>query len=244
MVDYNVGIAGVNLKTTIGVREAQFTKYTSAQKRGGNLIIPYQHGELHVPDKYFSGADVLLRVFLPFDTTAAAQQALSDIAELLASQTEVPVTQDDPARGSIQAQVEALQDPIPTTDRFTYLFSLRNASGFWEDQTLSNAPSGNPPSVTTGGDRPIDDMILTFSGPGFIEYTDELGVDSRITVDAAAGAGTYIVDVGAATIEKGGTPQDEFLTVNQPWWMKWPPNEALTLTTDVGVEVDWRNKWA
>lgn len=241
---YNVGVAGENLDIDLGIREAIFTKYTSAQKHGGNLILPYRHGELHVPDKYFTGADVLLQVYLPFDTTAEAAQALSDLAELFSSQSQVLVTQDDPARGSIQANVELLQDPIPTEDRFTYLFSLRNASGFWEDQSASNAPSASPPVVNTGGDRPIQDMILTFSGTGFLEHTDSLGQESRITIDAAAGAGTYIFDVGKGSCTKADVDQSEFVSITQPWIMKWQPNAAIALSSDVNVEADWRNHWA
>lgn len=241
---YNVGVAGQNLESVLGIREALFMKYSTAQKKGGNVIIPHRHGELHVPDKYFAGADVMMQVYLPFELETDAIEALSELARLFSSQTEVAVTQDDPYRGSIRAMVELLQDPIPTEDRFTYMFSLRNASGFWEDQTATNISAGNPPAVVTGGDRPIQDMILTFSGPGFIEHTDDLGQEARITIDAAAGAGTYIYDVGLGTCTKGGVHQDEFVTISQPWSMKWQPDDTPSLTSDVNVAASFRNKWA
>lgn len=241
---YNVGVAGTNLDTGLGIREAHFVKYTTAQKKGSNLVIPYRHGELHVPDKYFAGADVLLQVYLPFDLESDAIEALSELARLFSAQDEVVVTQDDPHRGAIRSRVELLQDPVPTEDRFTYLFSLRNASGFWEDQAETNVASGTPPAVTTGGDRPIQDMILTFSGPGFLQHTDDLGQVARITIDAGAGAGTYIFDVGAGSCTKGGADQSEFVTVSQPWIMKWQPNDTPSLTADVGVAAAFRNKWA
>lgn len=242
--DYAVTVAGTSLKTTLGIRQAIFMKYSSAQKRDGNIVLPYKHGELYVPDKYFDGADILLQVYLPFDTTDAAAQALSDLALLFASQTEVVVAQNDPAKGNIRARVENLQDPVPTEDRFTYLFSLRNASGFWEDVSATAVTAGTPPAVTTGGDRPIDDMILTFAGPGFLEHTDALGQVSRVEIDAAAGAGTYVVDVGLGTVKKGGVDQDEFFIINQPWIMKWQPGVAQSFTADVAVSASYRNKWA
>lgn len=242
--DYAITVAGTNIKTTLGIRHAVFMKYTTAQKRDGNIVLPYKHGELYVPDKYFEGADVLLQVYLPFDTTSEAAQALSDLALLFASPSEVVVAQNDPAKGNIRARVENLQDPVPTEDRFTYLFSLRNASGFWEDVTATEVGPGNPPAITTGGDRPIDDMIITLAGPGFFQHVDPLGQSSQVEIDAAAGAGTYVIDVGLGTVSKGGTNQDEFLIVDQPWWMKWEPNTALTLASDVNVSVSYRNKWA
>lgn len=241
---YNIGVAGTNLASGLGIREALFTKYSTAQKKGGNLIIPYRHGELYVPDKYFAGADVLLQVYLPFELESDAIEALSELARLFSSQSEVTVTQDDPHRSSIRARVELLQDPVPTEDRFTYLFSLRNASGFWEDQTVTGVGSGSPPAVTTGGDRPIQDMILTFSGPGFLQHTDDLGQVARITIDAAAGAGTYIFNVGAGSCTKGGIDQSEFVAVTQPYIMKWQPNDTPSLSSNIGVAVAFRNKWA
>lgn len=243
--DYAVSIGGVDIKNTIGAQEAIFMNYTTANKRGNNLIIPYRHGELHVPDKYFAGADLLLQVYLPFDTTDAAKQALSDLALILSSQDEVLVAQNDPAHGDIQARIELLQDPVPTEDRFTYLFSLRNASGFWEDVSATPITSANPPVVTTGGDRPIQDMILVFAGVGFLQHTDSLGQVSRVEVEAGATGGPFTLDVGARTIENASNvPMDEFFLHTQPWVMKWQPGVAQSFTANVAVGGSYRNKYA
>lgn len=243
--DYAVTIGGTSLVNTIGIRRAIFMNYTTAQKRGGNLIIPYRHGELHVPDKYFAGADLLLQVYLPFDDVDDAKQALSDMALLLSSQTEVLVAQNDPAHGNIRARVELLQDPVSTEDRFTYLFSLRNASGFWEDAAATNIASGTPPTITTGGDRPIQDMILIFAGVGFLQHTDSLGQVSRVEVQTGATGGPFTLDVGAGTIVNASDdPMDEFFLHTQPWVMKWQPGVAQSFTGNVAVSGSYRNKYA
>lgn len=241
--DYAITINGDSVISVLGAAAARFVKYTSGTRRGGNLEIPHQHGEYFVPDKYFANSDVLLEVFLPSNTTSAAANTLSDIAAHLSSQSLVTVAQSDPYRGNIRALVEMMTDPVPTQNEFVYLFGLRLPSGFWESVTASQAV-GNPPSVTTGGDRPISDMTLTFSGPGYLEHTDSLGQVSRVTIDAGAGAGTYIVDVGAKTVKKGGADQDAYLTVTQAWWMKFQPGGSQSLTSSVSVTVDWRNKWS
>lgn len=240
--DYEISIGGT-LVSTLAVH-SRFLKYTSGMRRGSNLIIPHRHGEYAVPDKYFEGADVLLEVFLPSDTHAAAAETLSEIALLLSSQDLVTVSQVDPHRGAIRARVELLTDPTPTQNDFTYLFGLRNPRGFWEDVSTTTAASANPPSVTTGGDRPINDMVLTFSGPGFLQHTDPLGQVSRVEIESAAGAGTYILDVGAGTITKGGAPQDRYFIHTQPWVMKWQPNSVQSFTSNVAVAASWRNKWS
>lgn len=223
------------------VRSAKFLTFATGHKRGANLTIPHRHGEHSDPDKWFTAVDLLLEAVLKFDTP---EQHLDDLALLFGKTSGLTtVQQTDPNKGDIRAQVELLADPFPGQQPLVWLFPLRNPKGFWEAVVASSA-TGTPPSVTTGGNRPIDDMVLTFSGPGYAEHTDENGVVSRVTVDAAAGAGTYIVDCGARTVTKAGAPQDAYLTITQPWWMRFSPAAAQILASDVNVAVEWRSKWA
>lgn len=246
--DYNIQIAGTPLNTIAAGLTGRFTRFTSGQRRQADVVIPYRHGNLFVPDKYFTDSDVLLELFLPGGSNAAAAEALSEVALLFASQSEVAVQQDDPHRGTIEALVQMITDPIATQDRFTYLFGLNLPSGFWRTVAQSTA-TGNPPAVTTGGDRPVDDMVLTFAGVGFIEHTDPLGQVARVEIESGAG-GTppYVVDVGAGTVvdSGAGTPnkKDEFLVVTQEYWMKFQPGAAQSFTSNVSVTVDWHDKWA
>jgi hypothetical protein len=87
-------------------------------------------------------------------------------------------------------------------------------------------------------------MILTAAGPGFLQHTDDLGQVSRVEIEAGAGAGTYVLDVGAGTIKKGAVHQDEFFLHTQPWVMKWQPNDTPSLTSNVNWTAQWRNKYA
>ncbi len=240
--DYLIKIGGTSLSTIAA--NSRFVKWTTGTRRGDDVIIPYAHGEYAVLDSYFTGANVVLEVFVGFTTTATAKKTLSDVAKLLSDQALVAVEQTDPHMGVVQANVKQVTDPIEGGDGTVWLFGLRNPKGFWEDVSASSASSANPPVVSTGGDRPIDDMILTAAGPGFLEHTDALGQKSRITIDAGAGAGTYVVDVGLGTVKKGGADQDEFLTVTQPWWMKWDAEGSQSFTSDVAWSASWRNKWA
>lgn len=245
--DYVITLAGTAISTIVD--SARFIKYTAGTKRGSNVVIPYKHGELFVPDKYFSSADVLLEVVLPIAAHQDAAEALSLIQLKLASQALVEVKQTDPYRGIIRANVELLAEAVPTQNEFVYLFALSNPSGFWESDSASSAASAAPPVVTTGGDRPVDDAILTAAAANtWLQHTDEIGQISRVTIDTGAG-GTppYIVDVGAGTVEdSAGSPvaKDEFLTVTQPWWMKFSPGAAQSFTSSGSWAVDWRNKWA
>lgn len=246
MTDYAIEIAGDPLDTIWTGLTGRFTKFTSATRRGGNLVVPYKHGEVHVPDKYFDAADVLLELFIPGDAEDDGAGALSELALRFSSQSLVPVQQTDPHRGTIEALVEQITDPIPTQNRFVYMYGLALPSGFWRDVAATTPAAGNPPSVTTSGDRPVDDMTLEFAGVGFIEHTDPLGQVARVEIEATPpGSAPYTVDVGAGTVvNAGGTAIDEFLATTQDYWMKWQPGAAQSFTSNVNVTPSWRNKWS
>ena len=91
----------------------------------------------------------------------------------------------------------------------------------------------------------MGDATITFSNTGFLEHTDSLGQVSRITIDAAAGSGIYIVECGQPrTVKKAGADQDAFITITQGWWMKFQPGVAQSFTSDVSVTIDWRDKYS
>lgn len=241
--DYALTVGGTALSTV--VNWSRLLKYTGGAKRGENLEIPYRPGEYAVPDKVIAASDVMIEVGLPAVAVDDAEEALSIVDRLFGGTFNlVTVQQTAPHRGNIRASVELLTEPVPSQNRLTYLYVLRNPAGLWEAVTASSATAATPPVVTTGGNRAIYDPVLTYSGPGYLQHTDADGRVSRVTIDAAAGAGTYIVDVGAGTVTKSGVNQDRYLTYTQPWWMRFSPNASQTLASDVNVAVSWRNKWA
>lgn len=85
--NYAITVGGVALDTIAAGLKGRFLRYTSGMRRGSNVVVPYKHGELFVPDKYFAGSDVLLEVFLPALAADDAAQALSELALLLSSQS-------------------------------------------------------------------------------------------------------------------------------------------------------------
>lgn len=206
-------------------------------KRGANFVIPFRHGEYSNPDKDFTGADVLLEVGLKHDDPFTH---LSAVQKLLGNGL-VTLTRDDRVNaGTVSADVELLSEPRPSQNRLVYVFPLRNPDGFWYGPV--NTASGTAPSITTGGDRPISDMVITFSAPGTVTHTDTLTGTSATL--GFSGTGTAIVDVGARTIVKAGVAQDAFLTVSKPWWIRFAPATAQTISATASVTVNYRNKWA
>ncbi len=224
---------------------ARLVRRGAGSKRGRNFLIPYRHGEYSNPDKWFKPTDVMLETTISNNretNLSALLAALSDPAGL------VTLTGVNSLAGTMRVDVELLAEPRQSRrSPHLFLFALRAPAGAWEDNAASSN-AGNPPSVTTTGDRPIDDQLLTFThvnGVGsFLEHTDSNSVVSRVTIDSGGTTGTYIVDCGARTVTRASADQDAFLTVTQPWWMRFEPNLAQSFTSNVSVTVEWRDKWA
>ena len=207
-------------------------------KRGSNPLIPYRHGEWSDGDKWFDSVDLLLEVGVK-DTDSFLH--LSALQKMLSKPNKLVTLQRVTANaGTVEALAEMLGNPNPTQNRFVYVFPMRVPSGSWRSSTVSSA-SGSTPTVVTIGDRPIDDMIVTFSAPGSATHTDENGVTSVI---GWQGTGTAVVDCGARTVKKAGANQDANLYISQPWWWRFTPGATQTITSTASITVQWRNKWA
>ncbi len=106
---------------------------------------------------------------------------------------------------------------------------------FWRS-TTEQSTTGT--SVAVGGDAPISDMILEFSGAG--RWTHQASGDYVEIL----GGGATIVDVGAGTIltNPGGADNSINFVTNVPWWQLWEPG-TVTLTKTVGGTIRWRDSY-
>jgi hypothetical protein len=209
----------------------------STDRAGDNWVIPYRYGEYSNPDKFYTGSDLLVEMGIIHDSAHTHLAALNGIFGKTTSHVTLKRT-DHPA-GTVQADVELTAAPRQSQDRFTYVFQLRRVDGVWEDASVTTA-SGTAPSITTQGDQPIGDPVITFSAPGTATLVTGWGT----CVMGWAGTGTAIVDCGARTIVKGGAAQDANFTVSQPWWFRFAAKTTVNLTSTVSVTVDYRNKHA
>ena len=227
-----------------GVDLTTYTTFTrllsegGSGKRGTNHTIPNRHGEHSNPLKWFTASDLMLEVGLAgtegYTNLSIVQRLLSGPHVVLERTTPV---------GTVEAVVELLGPPQPTQNRFVYVFPLRCPSGSWYTKTVSTA-TGNPPTVVTLGDRPVGDMVVTFSGVGTATHTDTDGNISVLEIESAAGAGTYVVDCGARTVTKGGVDQERYFQASQPWWWVFSPGATQTIASTVSITVDWHHRWA
>ncbi len=242
----SISVGGTALSTLSD--NVRLLKYGSGAKRGRNHTIPHRDGEYATTQKWFTSTDMVLEVALSAATSR--EENLSDLLALIHDMTGlVIIIGTTTFHGTIRAQVEMLDEPRPGQNPNIYLIPLHNPKGMWEDNSATTASSASPPVVTTAGDLPVDDMVLTVALAGnHLEHTDSNGVVSRITIDSGAGGtAPYVVDCGARTVfDSAGTPvaKDAFLTVTQPWWMRWEAATAQSFTATGSTAASWRDKWA
>lgn len=209
-------------------------------KRGRNRVIPGRFGLYSDPEKYWGESEILLEVGITHSDDDAVTHLFEVQKMLGASSGLVTLKRTDHSAGTVEADVELLSNPRPTQNRFTYLFPLRNPSGFWQDTAVTTV-SGASPTINTAGNRPIGDSVITFSGPGTATLINAWGTCAM----EYSGTGTAIVDNGARTVTKAGGAQDANFTVDQKWWF-WLPEatSGVGLTATVSITVDFQNKHA
>lgn len=210
-----------------------------ASRRGANFDVTGRHGEFSDYDKPYNGTDILLEVGLKKTST---YQHLSELQKMLGATTDfVRLVRVNDYYGTVRADIEMLQPPQPTQNRFVYLFQLRNPDGFWEDSAVTTSAAATSHTFTTSGNRPINDMRITFAGPGTATNTTSGWPNQIMTW---SGAGTCIVEVGDRTVRAGGSAVEYDFEVNDKWWMRFIPDTAVSLSSTVNITVDYRNKWA
>ncbi len=237
-------VEGVN--TTDNARNIKLTNYGTVAKRGRNLTVPHRDGEWVSNPKWLTGGNLILEVMLK--TVPSPEENLSDlIAAFNPADTTATITATHQFAGAVRTEVEMLRAPNQSpSNPNVYRFVLRNPSGSWElaTATTTTGNTGTPAAITTLGDTPIDDFSVRFGTTGYVEHTKTDGAVTRLTLTAGASTGVT-VDMGNRTVlSTTGGAQDAFLTVTQPYWMRFEAGSTQALTSTVDHTFTWRSKWA
>ena len=239
-----ITIEGVS--ATDHARNINLTNYGQVQKRGRNKTIPHRDGEHSHNPKWFGPTNLMFEVMLK--TTPSPEENLSAlIAAFNPAYTTATVVATHPFAGSVRTETELLRPPVQGGDNpNVYTFPLRNPKGSWQAATATTTTgnSGTPAAITTTGDTPVDDFTLRFGTTGSVTHTDSAGVVSVLTLTSGASTGVT-VDMGARTVlSTTGGNQDAFLTVTQPYWLRFESDAAQTVTATVDHTFTWRSRWA
>lgn len=224
-------------------------------KAGGNTVVGFLDGERSEP-KTYAPLDVVLKTVLRYTNSAGAVTHLDDAAghvfenlselKLLFGQPGTKtLTRDAPDYGAVKAVFEMIAAPIMGEARHIFYWPLRIPSGSWQDEAESTA-TGNPPAVTTGGNRRIHDPEIVFSAAGSFTYTNTTGEVFAVTV---ASGPTFPVTVSQdngewTAVDNAAADAAQYVTATNPAVMMFDPDSVLSIVTTVSCTVNWRNRWA
>lgn len=178
---------------------------TSAGLRGENVLSPYRHGRIPVPEKYLTeklvGLEVSYRetdasgvVTHPDGRAGHLYENRSTVERLLRGRKgQTLVRRTAPDYGTVEIEAERFGPTLQTQDRFTYQYILRVPSGSWRSTTESSATTS---PVTVVGDVPIGDAIFEIVGGTNVVWTFTAD-GATINVVGATPAGGVRVDLGA-----------------------------------------------
>lgn len=224
-------------------------------KSGGNTRPGYLDGERWEP-KNRGPADIALQTHIRYtdedgDVThddgepGHFMENLSDLTEWLSSDVRRFLVRTAPHIGSQRLLFETVADPVEGVDKNVYVWVLRSLSGSWQSIT-EQSDSGDPPSVTTGGNRRIPDPEIEFSNGGMFTYTDDAGVASQISVNVGPTFPVIVRMVNGEweAVDDNGADVGPSLATTQPWVMRFDANSELSISTTVSCVVRWRDRWA
>jgi len=240
-------------------------------RRGQNVVVPYRHGSYTSARKWYQprlGA-MTVRVF---DTNSAgavtdgdgqwahSEDNLDRFKALLYANNTVTLRKTMADGSSTRdLEVEFLGDVIvqqldPSRGIFDVRVTFEAADPFWtgaaSTATYSNLTAGTAPTISVGGEAPVDDMVFTFTidsdATGLQVQVDD---DGTIMFPGTASAGTVVVDVGARTVQDGaGSALAGVVDVDRAYWVEFSPNSSneldIAITSgQVDVQVVWSSKF-
>lgn len=258
--DYKAGPPGAVLTSLLNYAAmVRIVSEWSDGYRGSDPIAQYVHGEESSPRKFHPAANLNLEILLLGTDSAGAvthvdgaaghyYENFSALKALLAGKqgSLVRLERTAPDLGDTYLDLWQVATVLPTQNRFTYSWPMRAPRPFWVGAP-DNANA--TPTFTVGGDAPIDDMVIDFTGTAGDPRLTHDDTGDWIEIAGALPAGGVRVDVGAGTCVRitGGTDYSNLLRVKAPWWMEFDPGaNAVTVSQTSGaatVTADWFTKW-
>ncbi len=231
-------------------------------KRGVDLVVPFHHGAVSVPKKFYRPRQLGLGMtILPFDAATGrvthAEGALGHMRDnmdtlmgLLHSDSLIPVVRTEPdTPGPGTTDREALCEVIATiplqrgpglSRRFGIIFEAPDP--FWRAlpfQTVTATP------FTNNGNAPINDKIITMTGGATPRLTHNPS-GAYIEVNDAVMANPAVIDVGLRSIVQNSLNIDNLLVrpLDHTEWMEFQPGaNALVLTGGGTFSIDAYDKY-
>lgn len=149
-----------------------------------------------------------------------------------------------PHQGTVEVDGEVLgPESVGELEwRLTFPFSVEDPP-FWRSTTLSG-PVSPTPSITVGGNAPVDDFEVAFSGGTNALLTHTASGRTIGLIGATPGGGVTAYPRRGVALQ-GATDHSNLLTGNHPSFFELRPGQvnAFSLSGGGTATIAWRNKW-
>lgn len=231
-------------------------------KRGSQIEVPYRHGAVTVPKKFYQPREFSLAIAIlatnasggvthPEGALGHIRQNTDTLMGLLHSDSLLTVTQTVPdAGGGTQTRsilCEVL-DVIPVTQlkgiARQMVIRFRAPDPFWRNSQVSDLANSGSFSVTPGGNAPVADWRIVFkSGTGQRLTWSTPG--TYVEMSGAAPAAGYEIDGSARTITNltSSNPADALFSRSDDWPEFVSGSNSMSLTGGGTVDIYYYPKW-
>ena len=258
--DYQAGPIGSLEDLGTYCLNTRIVSESAAGRRGSNPVIEYRHGEMSTPRKEVRSMDLLLETVIRYTNSSGlithadggaghVMENLGHLKRIFGGPIQNALTRlqrNSPDQGTVYVDVEMLGEANPSQARHIFTWPLHAPHPFWIGAADNNNAT---PTWTVGGDAPIRDAVIDFTGTASDPRVTHPASGAYIEIAGALPSGGIRVDIGAGTCVRisGGADWSQNLVVNKPWWMELDPGaNAMAVTLASGaptVTADWFTQW-
>lgn len=217
------------------------TEYGLAGAGDTSFRQPGQHGTLYIPGQLYGSGDVRIHCHLRMTDSSGAithpdgeaghiYENLAILKELFGKvDAEIVLTREAPHQGTNSLKITPGDEPTSGQNRFEVIFPMRAHKPFWYGDAVSSTLTG---AFDPGGNAPVDDAVLTFSGAGTI-------INGR-NGDRIQTTGACVVNCGTRRVTVGGVHSPGLIIPGNERWLHLEPG-VNAITGSCGI--DYYPKW-
>lgn len=228
----------------------RITPETSPNLRISPTVIANLHGDIMAERAFYNNYDFNMEIQLSYGTPETTTKVYENRSEVLQRMTDhtqrVWIERDTTYQGVVEIPIRTLRGPRTTDPDHRLGFICRTVEPFWRDASVTHSAVNPVSGVTNGGDAPIHDAVVEFSGHNGVQRLTNTTTGEYIEVDTDTSVEICVVDIGARTIKKVGLDVDDQVSFESadPWWMEVVRGaNSFTLSGGGSATLTARDKW-
>lgn len=216
--------------------------------RGRPAVISNRHGTALAGRVPYSSYDFILEVTLSYGTPelpANVYQNRSTVLKRLVHHREtVWLQRTAPHQGTVEIPIRVLRGVRTGNPRHRLMVPCRTLEPFWRDTSVTHSATAIGSGITNGGDAPIGDGVLSFSGTNGVQRATNTTTGEWVELNANTTATAIAVNLGSGSVTQGGSDVDSVMTSGDPWLIDVDPGaNSFSLTGGGACTFTGRDKW-